>query len=164
MPAVSNTSPLFNLAAIDQLHLLRDQFEEVLIPAAVLDELRPIRDRQEWEKIRQALEEGWISSRTVQDWRSLRTLTLELDQGEAEAIVLALELGLPTVLIDESDGRAAAIRLGLKPTGVLGILLKAKAQGRLDSVKAAMASLQDLAGFYIHPHLFQRVVALAGEL
>ncbi len=42
MPAVSNTSPLFNLAAIGQLHLLREQFEEVFIPNEVLDELRPI--------------------------------------------------------------------------------------------------------------------------
>jgi len=40
MPAVSNTSPLLNLAIIDQLDLVRDQFGEVLIPEAVLKELR----------------------------------------------------------------------------------------------------------------------------
>lgn len=73
MPAVSNTSPLFNLAAIGQLHLLREQFGEVFVPSAVLDELLPIREREEWEAIRQALEEGWISSREVEGRETLTT-------------------------------------------------------------------------------------------
>ena len=49
MRAVSNTSPIYNLAAIDQLHLLRDQFERVFIPTAVQEELLPIGDRPEGE-------------------------------------------------------------------------------------------------------------------
>jgi uncharacterized protein len=40
MPAVSNTSPILNLAIIRQLDLLRRQFGEVLIPLAVLVELK----------------------------------------------------------------------------------------------------------------------------
>jgi len=40
MRVVSNTSPILNLAIIDQLALLHDQFGEVWIPAAVLSELR----------------------------------------------------------------------------------------------------------------------------
>ena len=163
MPAVSNTSPLFNLAAIGQLQLLREQFGEVLVPVAVLDELQPIRGREEWEAIERALEEGWISSREVRNRETVRALALDLDQGESEAIALALELGRPTLLIDESDGRSAAARLGLRLTGVLGVLLKAKERGRLESVEAAMLALQNSAGFYIQAELFQRVVHLAGE-
>ncbi len=72
MPAVSNTSPLFNLAAIGQLHLLREQFGEVLVPDAVIGELLPIRERQEWQAIQEALEAGWISSKAVQDRETLR--------------------------------------------------------------------------------------------
>jgi len=41
MPVVSNTSPVLNLAIIDQLVLLREQFGEIWIPPAVLKELRP---------------------------------------------------------------------------------------------------------------------------
>jgi predicted nucleic acid-binding protein len=37
MPAVSDTSPLLNLAIIGQLSLLHDQFGEIWIPAAVMD-------------------------------------------------------------------------------------------------------------------------------
>ncbi len=73
MPAVSNTSPLFNLAAIGHLHLLREQFGEVVVPGAVLVELQPIRDREEWKTIREALEEGWISSREVRNRETVRT-------------------------------------------------------------------------------------------
>lgn len=40
MPVVSNTSPILNLAIVDQLVLLRRQFGEVLIPNGVLDELK----------------------------------------------------------------------------------------------------------------------------
>ena len=38
MPIVSNTSPLLNLAIIDHLFLLPQQFGQVLIPQAVLAE------------------------------------------------------------------------------------------------------------------------------
>ncbi len=163
MPAMSNTSPVYNLAAIGQLHLLRDQFEQVLIPEAVRGELQPIRDRPEWKVIRQALEDGWLSTRSVHNRDTLRALTLELDLGEAEAIALALELGEAIVLIDESDGRAAAVQLGLQPTGVLGVLLKAKFEGQLASVETAMIELRDKARFFIHSQLFRQIIRLAGE-
>jgi hypothetical protein len=39
MPAVSNTSPIFNLACINRLPLLPEQFGAVWIPKAVDDEL-----------------------------------------------------------------------------------------------------------------------------
>ena len=40
MPIVSNTSPVLNLALIGMLDLLRQQFDRILIPPAVLTELR----------------------------------------------------------------------------------------------------------------------------
>ena len=40
MRVVSNSSPLLNLAIVDQLALTREQFGEVTIPSAVLRELR----------------------------------------------------------------------------------------------------------------------------
>ncbi len=163
MRVVSNTSPICNLAAIDQLHLLRDQFDRVLIPNAVHDELLPISNRPEWGAIARALEEEWLSVLPVEDRDTVNALTLDLDLGESEAIALALQLELPTVLIDESDGRTIAARMGLQPTGVLGVLLKAKAQGKLDSVRSAMIDLRRKGGFFIHSKLFAEIVRLAGE-
>jgi predicted nucleic acid-binding protein len=47
---------------------------------------------------------------------------MRLDLGEREAIQLALELGVSTVLIDEADGRQQAEKLKLEVRGTLGIL------------------------------------------
>jgi hypothetical protein len=57
MPVVSNTSPLLNLAIIRRLDLLRQQFEEIIIPPAVLAELQVESDFPNAEPIRQALEQ-----------------------------------------------------------------------------------------------------------
>lgn len=45
-----------------------------------------------------------------------------LDDGEAEAIQVALELGVSSLLIDERMGYRVALSLGLRPVGLLGIL------------------------------------------
>jgi predicted nucleic acid-binding protein len=42
MPAVSNTSPISNLALIGRLDLLREQFGKILIPRAVERELQAL--------------------------------------------------------------------------------------------------------------------------
>lgn len=45
-----------------------------------------------------------------------------MDAGEAEAIQLALELEVTSLLIDERNGYRVATSLGLRPIGLLGIL------------------------------------------
>ena len=87
----------------------------------------------------------------------------ELDQGEAAAIALALELGISKILMDERDGRARAKALGPQPVGILGVLLRAKRDGRLDSVKDAMQTLRREAGFFIADDLFAAILTEAGE-
>ena len=62
----------------------------------------------------------------LKDYRLAQALMLGLDQGEAAAIALAIQLDLKEILPDERDGRALAKTLGLEPVGVLGILLRAK--------------------------------------
>ena len=163
MRAVSNTSPLFNLAAIDQLHLLRQSFDEILIPEAVLHELEPVREHPGVQAVHQAIAQRWIAVRTVSDRGRIQTLEQDLGRGEAEAIALALELGLPRILIDEREGSRMAEQCGLEPLGALGVLLRAKREGQLASVKEMMIALRDEVGFYIHRNLFLKVLQLAGE-
>lgn len=163
MPVVSNTSPILNLAIINQLDLLRQQFEEVVIPAAVSSELRLDSEFPGVNPIRQALQAGWIHSAEVKNTYVVRALRLELDHGESEAIALSIELGLKQILMDENDGRAIAKAMGLTPTGVLGILLRAKREGKLESIKSAIRTLQQEAGFYIAPDLLTALLAEASE-
>jgi len=57
MPVGSNTSPIWNLAGIDCLDLLRDQFADIRIPHDVWRELQIGQDYSEAAQIQQALDE-----------------------------------------------------------------------------------------------------------
>ena len=67
------------------------------------------------------------------------------------------------VLIDETDGRTAAKAMGLRPIGILGVLLRAKDEGKIGSVSHEMSRLRHEAGFFIAESLFQHVREVAGE-
>ena len=163
MPIVSNTSPILNLAIVGQLDLLRQQFAEVLIPAAVRAELKPETTFPGATAVRQALQAHWLREVELKDVHLARALELDLDAGEAAAIALALERGDQRILMDEHDGRVKAKSLGLQPIGLLGVLLRARRDGTLDSVEAAMQMLRQQAGFFIADDLFDQVLREAGE-
>jgi predicted nucleic acid-binding protein len=155
MPAVSNTSPILNLAVIDRLSLVREQFTTVAIPKGVLKELRIEENLPGSKKILDALEAKWLQVEEIQDSAMLRILKRELDSGEAEAIALAAETSAQWILLDESEARRLAKDLGLKVTGVLGILLRACRQNRIPSFRTEMERLREKAGFYIADQLFE---------
>jgi len=163
MPVVSNTSPILNLAIIGELSLLRDQFEEILIPGAVLEELRVEENLPGSKGVRDAIKAGWIRIETVKQDPLVRAMQRDLDKGEAEAIALAMQVNARLVLMDERDGRKAARSMKLKVVGVLGILLKSRREGRLMSLEQAMDKLRDKAGFYIREDLYKEIIREANE-
>ena len=55
-----------------------------------------------------------------------------MDPGESQAIWLCLQLGADLLLIDERDGRQAAMERGIAITGTLGVLERAAAQNLID--------------------------------
>ena len=158
MPVVSNTSPILNLAIVGQLDLIRQQFEQVQIPQAVLAELKVQEERPGSQEIQAALESGWIQVQEVDSPLYVRLLQQTLDKGEAEAIALAVTLSADWTLLDERDGRKVAKSLGLKVTGVLGILLRAKQSGELSSLTEVIDALVAKAGFRIAPDLLAKVI------
>lgn len=158
MRAVSNTSPIWNLASIERLDLLRDQFPDIRIPQEVWRELHAVRDCPELERIQRAEAARWIKIKPLKNPHVRQSLMLELDCGEAAAIALALESGISRILMDETDGRAVAKAMGLCPTGILGVLLRAKREGKIVSVLDEMSRLRHEAGFFIVESLFQRVL------
>ena len=78
-------------------------------------------------------------------------------------MALALERGIRYVLMDESIARAAAVALGLQPSGLLGLLVEAKKRALISSVLPLLDHLRDAARFRIGDDLRQRIAALAGE-
>ena len=100
MLVVSNTSPILNLAIIGQLALIRQQFGQVQIPLAVLAELKVFEDRPGSKEIQAAVDMGWIEVQEVSSQLSVLLLQQVLDQGESEAITLAVDLKADRILLD----------------------------------------------------------------
>lgn len=148
MLIVSNTSPILNLAIVGRLHLLRDQFRELLIPPAVLRELRIDADLPGAPLIRAACDDGWLRVVTPSNPALIAVLGQTLDGGEAEAIALAVEKKADWLLLDERAARQAAAALSLSVTGVVGILLKAY-RGSSAQFRCALDELEKQAGFYL---------------
>ncbi|HID31529.1 MAG TPA: DUF3368 domain-containing protein [Desulfobacterales bacterium] len=163
MLVVSNTSPLLNLAIINRLLLLREQFGEIWIPPAVLEELRIGEDLPGSQALREAIEAGWLRVRDIKNQPFVQVLERDLDRGEAEAIVLALQVKAECVLLDEREGRRIAKSLGLKVTGVLGILLRARRDGKLASLKEVLDELREKAGFHISEKLVDEILRESRE-
>ncbi|TAE58013.1 MAG: DUF3368 domain-containing protein [Nostocales cyanobacterium] len=161
MIIVSNTSPISNLAKIDHLFLLREIYSEVIIPQAVYDELTDIRAG---EKVNHAIKTAnFIKHQPVINYQLVKDLQRNLDGGESEAIVLAIELNANKLLIDERLGRQEAIKLGLSLTGVLGILLIAKKRGLINNVKSLMDQLISHTAFRIGDQLYYSILIEANE-
>ena len=87
---------------------------------------------------------------------------LVVDEGEAEAIALALHSGA-RILIDEKRGRNAARKLGLEIRGTLGLLAEAKNKSIIRSVKECIDELLE-AGYYLDYKLIEEVLRNVDEI
>ena len=163
MLVASNTSPISNLAIIGRLSLLRSQFHEIWILGAVQAELGQLRHQAALKEIRQAIQDGWIKPQALREDKVARLLAATLDPGEAEAIALALEVSADLILMDERDGRTAAERAGLQVTGVIGVLLRAKIDGKIQLIKPEIEELRTRARFFLSARLQEKALEIAGE-
>lgn len=161
MIVVSNTSPITNLAAINQLNLLQQLYSHIIIPEAVTRELTNVGTIVPGATEVQTFE--WIQVQTITNRSTVISLQLELDEGEAEAIILASELKADLLLLDERRGYQVASRYGLQVKGVLGVLIAAKSRGLIPAVKPVMDELIGIAGFWVTEQLYNRVLQMVNE-
>lgn len=161
MIVVSNTSPIINMAAIGHLELLRKLYNRLVVPHAVYHEITVKGfgqvGAQEIEKSK------WIEVEKIPDKNLAEALKLELDEGEAEAIALAMRIKSDLLLIDERRGRKIADHLGLKYIGLLGVIIEAKHKNLIPNVRSLLEGLISKAGFWIDQELYNRVLQAAGE-
>lgn len=95
--------------------------------------------------------------------KDTQTKQSNIDLGEAEAIILALELKANLFLMDERRGSVLAADLGLNVTGLLGVLLQAKRNGLILSVKPLMDRLIEQVDFRVSSQLYATILQAAGE-
>ena len=67
------------------------------------------------------------------------------------------------LFLDETDARQAAATFGLRKTGVIGILMRAKREGTIDSLRFELNTLREQMGFFIDDQLYYRALASVGE-
>lgn len=85
-----------------------------------------------------------------------------LDAGEATVIQLASERRIQWVCIDDRKGRRAALAVGLRVTGSLGLLVRAKIVGLVPAVRPFIERAMN-DGVWYDPDLTHRVLTDLGE-
>jgi predicted nucleic acid-binding protein len=156
---VSNTTPLQYLHQIGRLDLLPYIYRRVVVPQAVADELRQGELKGIDVPVLSRL--GWVTVLPVAA-PDLQQVSAALDAGEREALALAIGQRDPLLLLDDAAARREAKSLGLRFTGTLGVLVRAKHAGHITTVAPCLDQL-DNAGFYLRPDVRVLVLRQAGE-
>lgn len=155
MIAVSNTTPIISLFKIGQLDLLQVLFSRVFIPTAVYHEIAVLGSGKTGDT---AIDDAeYINVTDIQNKMAASLLRSQLDYGEAEAIVLAGELGADILLLDEKKARKVAQANFQAIIGTLGILQAAKGKGLIPDMRTQLDSLI-ANGIWIDHKLYQAIL------
>lgn len=133
MIVISDTTPLRYLIEIEEVHLLEKLFGKIIIPPKVFSELQGkntplkvttwIQNRPAWLEVRQADTSCFTPKKRIQD-------------GEREAIALAVELKADALLSDDGDAIKEARRLNISTIRLFNILESAAENNLLDLSEA----------------------------
>ena len=156
---VSNSSVIIALAQVCRLDLLEKLFREILVPKAVWREAT-VEGKPGSEKVRKT---KFIHIERVRSEGLALLLKEFVDNGEAEAIALALEVGANILLVDDRDARDLAKKLGLQVMGTLGVIALAKYRGLIQEAKPIIDRLVE-SGFWISRRILEQFLRELDEL
>ena len=148
---VSNSSCLIILDKLGKLELLERLYTKVIIPVAVKSEV-----------FKSKIKPYWIEVVEINQPIAPKILKKTLGNGESEAISLSLELNADLLIIDDLAARKVAQELGIKITGVVGILLTAKKIGLIQEIKSLLDNMLK-HGFRISKAVYTGAIELAKE-
>ena len=146
---ISDTSCFIVLTNIDELELLHKTYGQITTTVEVATEFGNILPE-------------WVEIMSPNDKLRQQILELQIDKGEASAIALALEMTDRTIILDDYKARQIAEKLGLDVTGTLGVIIKAKKKGIINSVKPYLQKLKS-TNFRLTSELEQEALKEAGE-
>jgi predicted nucleic acid-binding protein len=159
---VSDSSPLIALASVGQLSLLQTLYGRVAIPEAVRNEVAG--DVVERPGSREVLDTEWIEVIPASDTIERYLVLTLVDRGEAEAIALAIQLDAELLIVDDRRARAVAEEMGVRVTGVVGVLLEAKQHGLVAAVKPILDAMSATVGFRLSRRFYDAALQSAGEI
>jgi predicted nucleic acid-binding protein len=156
---VSNTTPIISLLKIGQLDLLPQIYSHIMIPEAVYREIEDGKNKMFYTELRNL---DWIHIWKIRS-PDTRLYLFDLDDGEAETLILAQEQAADLVIIDEKCGRRYAKQMGLSITGTIGVLLRAKYQGLVPEITPLLYELRAKQS-WLNDVLITKAQELAGEI
>ena len=155
---IVNTTPILSLLKIGKLNLLKELYGCVFVPFAVYQEIESGKNKDYYVDISKI---DWIKIKEIHSKESKRYL-FDLDEGEAEVLILAKEQQADLVILDEIIGRRYAHQMNLNLTGTLGILLKSKKLGYIEKIAPLLYELID-KNSWINPKLIAKMIEMSGE-
>lgn len=147
---ISDTSCFIILSKIEELDLLRKIYGKVITTTEIAEEFK------------QTLPD-WVIIDTVSDKYRQRILEMQIDKGESSAIALALETPESILILDDDKARKVARNLDLTYTGTIGIIIKAKLNGIIPSIKPCLEKIKN-TNFRVSVELELLALELAKEL
>jgi len=144
---IADSTCLIGLERIGKIDLLPQMFSQVTIPPEVQKEF--------------GIYYSWLIVKSTENIGMVNSLKLVVDDGEAEAITLAYELGY-RLIVDDKQARNTAKKLGIQIIGTVGVLVKAKQLGLIDQLLPILEKLES-NGFYLSQSLKTEALILVNE-
>ncbi|MDP1532217.1 MAG: hypothetical protein Q8N44_14100 [Rubrivivax sp.] len=158
---VADSGPLTALARPEQVAVPAGLFGELLVTATVWHEVARDPRTAEQAGLSAAFAGGLLRVEDDPIRIPSALAQVRLDDGERSALALALLRGA-TVLVDERQGRARAVDLGLHVLGTLGLRVRARERSLIDRVRPLADALLASGYYRAHP-LVDRTLAAIGE-
>jgi predicted nucleic acid-binding protein len=146
---IADTSCFILFKKINRFDILQNTFSEISVTDKVLEEYGPL--------------PKWIVVRSDYNQEIFKKINQNFGAGESSCIALAQEESDPILLIDDRRARKLAEDLGIQCTGSLGVLLIAKREGVIDSVKNILEEITK-TDFRLTDSITRRILELAKEL
>ena len=127
---ISDTSCFIILSNIGELGLLQKVYGHIITTQEIANEFGEILP-------------DWVFIHSVNDKYRQQLLEMQIDKGESSAIALALEIPDCTIILDDFKARKIAAQLGLNFTGTIGIIIKAKLNGVIPSIKPLLLKIRE---------------------
>jgi len=159
--AVIDSSPLIHLAHLELAQQLTLFFDLIYVPSAVQREVN--RKQRFRYRLKKLYRTGVFKQCTSAAKDRIDLLMVELDEGEAEALVQAQERNATYFIGDERRARQIGQAQGLSLVGTLRILARLNVEGRADETTKLVRKLRKDLKFRVTDKIVEQAIAMASE-
>ena len=159
--AVIDSTPLINLVHLELVTELSVFFDIIYVPHHVQTEVN--RKHRFRYLLRDLLDRSILQRCATADRTNVALLRLEIDEGEAEALIQAQEKGAAFFIGDDKRAREIAEAQGLKSVGTVGILARLELEGRADETMLLVKELRVRFDFRVSDEIVAQAIAMAIE-